>query len=66
MDEVITPYLSSFQDYKEVTNQKLQDLCALSTPEHLFMTKSKVVLRWVLNQLDPSTAKKISCFNIFD
>ncbi|KAF9180875.1 hypothetical protein BGZ50_005859 [Haplosporangium sp. Z 11] len=65
-DEVITPYQSTFTYAPKVTNQLVQDLCSLSFPEHLLMISSKVVLRWVLNQLDPDNAKTANCLSAFD
>ncbi|KAF9079490.1 hypothetical protein BGX27_006360, partial [Mortierella sp. AM989] len=56
-DEVVTPYKTAFQLQAGVTNVVLQDLCMLSINEHLTMVNTKVVLQFVLNQLDPSTAK---------
>ncbi|KAG0206346.1 hypothetical protein BGX28_002200 [Mortierella sp. GBA30] len=65
-DEVITPYQSTFTYAPGVTNTLVQDLCGLSVPEHLLMIGSKVVLRWVLNQLDPDNAKTANCLSVFD
>ncbi|KAF9133360.1 hypothetical protein BGW39_009957 [Mortierella sp. 14UC] len=65
-DEVITPYSTTFSYAPGVTNTLVQDLCALSVPEHLLMVTSKVVMRWILNQLDPSTAKTANCLSVFD
>ncbi|KAF9583212.1 hypothetical protein BGW38_010012 [Lunasporangiospora selenospora] len=65
-DEVITPYTSTFVHKSGVTNALVQDLCMFSIPEHLLMITSKVVLRWVLNQLDPVNAKTANCLSVFD
>lgn len=65
-DEVVTPYQTCYQNDPGVTNTLVQDLCALSIPEHLLMIDSKVVLRWVLNQLDPVNAKTANCLSVFD
>ncbi|KAF9922975.1 hypothetical protein FBU30_006903 [Linnemannia zychae] len=65
-DEVITPYQSTFTFAPGVTNTLVQDLCALSVPEHLLMVTSKVVMRWILNQLDPANAKTANCLSVFD
>ncbi|KAF9186528.1 hypothetical protein BGZ49_004175, partial [Haplosporangium sp. Z 27] len=62
-DEVVTPYQSCFQQDPGVTNVVLQDLCMLSINEHLTMVNSMVVLRYVMNQLDPSTAKTANCLS---
>ncbi|KAF9315576.1 hypothetical protein BG003_002889 [Podila horticola] len=51
-DEVVTPFTSCYSEKAGVTNQLLQDL-------------SKVVLRWIMNQLDPSTAETASCLPVF-
>ncbi|KAG0031270.1 hypothetical protein BGZ82_007058 [Podila clonocystis] len=65
-DEVVTPWSSCFsKESAAVTNQVLQDLCLVSLNEHLTMVNSKVVLRWVINQLDPSAAKTASCLSMF-
>ncbi|KAG0340935.1 hypothetical protein BG004_006216 [Podila humilis] len=63
-DEVVTPWESCFQKKAGVTNQVLQNLCMVSFNEHLTMVNSKVVIRWILNQLDPSTAKTANCFSL--
>ncbi|KAF9937608.1 hypothetical protein KVV02_003895 [Mortierella alpina] len=65
-DEVITPYQSTFSYSPGVTNVLLQDLCGVSFPEHLLMLGSKVVVRWMLNQLDPDNAKTANCLSVFD
>ncbi|KAF8930142.1 hypothetical protein BGZ58_008435 [Dissophora ornata] len=62
-DEVVTPYKTGFQNSAGVTNVVLQDLCLLSLNEHLTMVNSFVVLQFVLNQLDPSTAKSANCLS---
>ncbi|KAG0035023.1 hypothetical protein BGZ81_001533 [Podila clonocystis] len=64
-DEVVTPYATAWQTSPGVTNALLQDLCGISFNEHLTMVNSMVVLQWVLNQLDPSTAKTANCFSRF-
>ncbi|KAG0359259.1 hypothetical protein BG005_001103 [Podila minutissima] len=61
-DQIVSPYASCFQEKAGVTNQLLQDLCMVSLDEHF---NSKNVLRWVMNQLDPSTAKTASCLSMF-
>ncbi|KAG0305211.1 hypothetical protein BGZ98_004469 [Dissophora globulifera] len=63
-DEVVTPFNSTFQSDAGVTNVLLQDLCILSLNEHLTMVNSKVVLQFVLNQLDPSTAQTANCLSL--
>ncbi|KAF9097460.1 hypothetical protein BGX29_008068 [Mortierella sp. GBA35] len=65
-DEVVTPYDTCFQNQPNVTNIVLQNLCLLSLSEHLLMVNSKVVLQFVLNQLDPSTAKTANCLSAFN
>ncbi|KAF9965060.1 hypothetical protein BGZ70_005483 [Mortierella alpina] len=65
-DEVITPYESTFTRSPGVTNVLLQDLCGVSFPEHLLMLGSKVVVRWMLNQLDPNNARTANCLSVFD
>ncbi|KAF9903642.1 hypothetical protein BX616_001570 [Lobosporangium transversale] len=64
-DEVVTPWETCFQEGPEITNVLLQDLCALSVNEHLTMVNTKVVLQFVLNQLDPATAKTANCLSMF-
>ncbi|KAF9391976.1 hypothetical protein CPC16_003735 [Podila verticillata] len=64
-DEVVTPFESCCQKKAGVTSQLHQDLCMVSLNEHLTMVNSKVVLRWVINQLDPSTAETASCLSMF-
>ncbi|KAG0355910.1 hypothetical protein BG005_005176 [Podila minutissima] len=63
-DEVVTPWSTAFQQGPGVTNVVLQDLCLLSLNEHLTMINSKVVLQYVLNQLDPLTAKTANCLSL--
>ncbi|KAG0367223.1 putative secreted lipase [Gamsiella multidivaricata] len=63
-DEVVTPYQTCFQNDAGVTNIVLQDLCALSLNEHLTMVNTKVVLQFILNQLDPTTAKTANCLSL--
>ncbi|KAF9169367.1 hypothetical protein BGX21_011448 [Mortierella sp. AD011] len=65
-DEVVTPYENCYQNDPGVTNVLLQDLCFLSINEHLTMINSKVVMRYVMNQLDPSTAKTANCLAAFN
>ncbi|KAF9134623.1 hypothetical protein BGW39_006388 [Mortierella sp. 14UC] len=60
-DEIVSPYKSSFQSGEGVVNVVLQDLCETSLVEHTFIITSKTVLRWILNQLDPSTASPANC-----
>ncbi|KAF9933037.1 hypothetical protein FBU30_006713 [Linnemannia zychae] len=63
-DEVVTPYETCWQEHPGITNVLLQDLCAVSLNEHLTMVNSKVVLQFVLNQLDPSTANAANCLSM--
>ena len=60
-DEIVSPYKSSFQNGTGVVNVILQDLCSSAIVEHSLMPASKTTLRWVLNQLDPSTASPADC-----
>ncbi|KAG0276079.1 hypothetical protein BGZ95_008030 [Linnemannia exigua] len=60
-DEIVSPYKSSFQSGEGVVNVVLQDLCGSAYVEHALMVTSKTTLRWVLNQLDPSTASPANC-----
>ncbi|KAF9995470.1 hypothetical protein BGZ80_007496 [Entomortierella chlamydospora] len=62
-DEVVTPYENCYQNDTGVTNVLLQDYCTVSLNEHLTMVNSMVVLRFVLNQLDPSTAATPNCLS---
>ncbi|KAG0308446.1 hypothetical protein BGZ98_007902 [Dissophora globulifera] len=64
LDEVVTPYQTCFENDAGVTNVVLQDLCALSINEHLTMINSKVVIQFILNQLDPSTAQTANCLSL--
>ncbi|KAF9932395.1 hypothetical protein FBU30_008247 [Linnemannia zychae] len=60
-DEIVSPYKSSFQNGSGVVNVVLQDLCNTALVEHNLMVLSKTTLRWVLNQLDPSSASPVIC-----
>ncbi|KAF9435633.1 hypothetical protein BGZ76_005864 [Entomortierella beljakovae] len=64
-DEIVTPFETCYQEHPNIVNAELQDLCGISLEEHLFIIKSKVALRFILNQLDPSTAKTANCLSIF-
>ncbi|KAG0252220.1 hypothetical protein BG011_007114 [Mortierella polycephala] len=63
-DEIVTPYENCYQNGPNVVNALLQKNCMLSLNEHLTMVNSKVVLQFVLNQLDPSTAKTANCLSM--
>ncbi|KAF9563279.1 hypothetical protein EC968_004892 [Mortierella alpina] len=65
-DETVTPYDITFSYSPGVTNTVLQDLCSTEIREHLLIFTSKVVLRWVLNQLDPDHAKPANCISALD
>ncbi|KAF9114596.1 hypothetical protein BGX27_010352 [Mortierella sp. AM989] len=65
-DEVVTPYQTCFQNSAGVTNAVLQNLCMFSINEHLTMINSHVVLRFVMNQLDPSSARSANCLSAFN
>ncbi|KAG0362859.1 hypothetical protein BG005_003741 [Podila minutissima] len=60
LDVIVTPFSSCFQS-GAAANDILQELCTLDLHEHMLLPESKVVLRWVLNHLDPSTAKTADC-----
>ncbi|KAF9583837.1 hypothetical protein BGW38_008367 [Lunasporangiospora selenospora] len=63
-DQVVTPYTNSFQKSGSgIPNLTLQNLCLLSLNEHLTMVNSNVVLQYVLNQLDPTSAKTANCIS---
>ncbi|KAG0343580.1 hypothetical protein BG004_005201 [Podila humilis] len=64
-DEVVTPYDTCFQTSPGVTNTILQNLCGISFNEHMTIINSMVTLQWLLNQLDPGTAKTANCFSRF-
>ncbi|KAG0325095.1 hypothetical protein BGZ99_001061 [Dissophora globulifera] len=64
LDEVVTPYQTCFENDAGVTNVVLQDLCAASLNEHLTMINSNVVIQFILNQLDPSTAQTANCLSL--
>ncbi|KAH7050792.1 secreted lipase [Linnemannia elongata] len=63
-DEVVTPYETCWQQDAGITNLLLQDLCVLSLNEHLTMVNSNVVIQFILNQLDPASAKTANCLSI--
>jgi len=58
-DEVVTPYTSAF--LAGATNITLQDGCPLDTSEHLSIAFDPRALQFVLNALDPATAKRPPC-----
>jgi triacylglycerol esterase/lipase EstA (alpha/beta hydrolase family) len=58
-DEVVTPYTSAFLD--GATNITLQDGCPLDVSEHLSIAFDPRALQYVLNALDPATAKRPPC-----
>ncbi|KAG9063004.1 hypothetical protein KI688_004604 [Linnemannia hyalina] len=60
-DEIVSPYKSGFQSGPGVVNVVLQDLCESAYVEHALMVASKTTLRWILNQLDPTTASPANC-----
>ncbi|KAF9087092.1 hypothetical protein BGX23_008368 [Mortierella sp. AD031] len=64
-DEIVSPWKSSFQNGTGVVNVVLQDLCGSAIVNHVFMPASKTTLRWVLNQLDPTTASPANCYPEF-
>lgn len=61
VDEVITPYTSSFLDGPAVTNRTIQDSCKSNATEHEMLPYNEVALRLVTNALDPRTAVAASC-----
>ncbi|KAG0225173.1 hypothetical protein BGW42_004612 [Actinomortierella wolfii] len=65
LDEIVTPWRNSFQKGPS-TNEVLQDFCLLALNEHLTIITNPITARWVLNQLDPSTAKSVNCLTVFD
>jgi triacylglycerol esterase/lipase EstA (alpha/beta hydrolase family) len=60
-DEVVTPYTSSFLTGPAVTNITLQDRCPLDTSDHLSISFDPNALQYVLNALDPATARPVRC-----
>ncbi|KAK3809587.1 MAG: Alpha/Beta hydrolase protein [Benniella sp.] len=62
-DEVVTPWGNCYQKGQGAVNKLLQDFCGISINEHLTMINSKVVLRFVMNQLRPSTASSPNCLS---
>ncbi|KAF9973622.1 hypothetical protein BGZ65_009166 [Modicella reniformis] len=62
-DEIVTPWETCYQNKPGVTNVLLQDYCMFSINEHLTMINSKVVLRFVMNQLEPTTAQSPNCLS---
>lgn len=60
-DEVVTPYQSQFLSGSNVTNITLQDKCSLDLADHIAIAFDHIALQYVLNALDPSTAKTPTC-----
>lgn len=60
-DEVVTPYQSQFLTGPNVTNITLQDKCVLDSSDHIAIAFDHIALQYVLNALDPSTAKTPIC-----
>jgi triacylglycerol esterase/lipase EstA (alpha/beta hydrolase family) len=62
-DEVVTPYTSAFLSGTAVQNITLQDACPLDLTEHIGITSDPAALRYVLNALDPVTARPPACIS---
>jgi len=62
-DELVVPYTSGFLD--GATNIVVQDQCANDVSEHNLMAIDPVVLRDVMNALDPANAQAPTCGTLF-
>ncbi|MEY2477217.1 MAG: triacylglycerol lipase [Actinomycetota bacterium] len=58
-DELVVPYTSGVMD--GATNIVIQDQCVNDTSEHVALAVDPVVLRNILNALDPAHAQPINC-----
>jgi triacylglycerol esterase/lipase EstA (alpha/beta hydrolase family) len=66
LDEfVVTPVGSSFINEPDVTNEYVQQFCPLDPVDHADLTYDPVVLRLIMNALDPSAARYPNCFDEF-
>jgi triacylglycerol lipase len=63
-DEAVMPYTSGMLDAPNATNIVVQDQCPNDISEHGSMAYDPVVLRDVLNALDPASARPPSCTDI--
>ena len=62
-DELVVPYTSGFLDGAD--NIVVQDQCANDVSEHILMAVDPVVLRDILNALDPANAAPPTCGTLF-
>jgi pimeloyl-ACP methyl ester carboxylesterase len=59
-----SPMAASYQlaDEPGVTNTELQKMCGNDMSGHIRMLRSKPVLQWIRNQLNPDNPRPINCF----
>jgi triacylglycerol lipase len=60
-DELVSPYTSGYLDARHVTNFVIQKQCPQDFAEHLTVAYDPNVAQDMLNALDPSRAKPLSC-----
>jgi triacylglycerol esterase/lipase EstA (alpha/beta hydrolase family) len=60
-DELVQPYTSGIMNAPGATNIVIQDVCPANVDDHLAVAFDPVVLRMVLNALDPPNARPVSC-----
>jgi triacylglycerol esterase/lipase EstA (alpha/beta hydrolase family) len=61
-ETVVTPVGSSFIRETGVKNEYVQSFCPLDTVDHVNLPYDRVVIRLVMNALDPGTAQQPNCF----
>lgn len=66
LDElVVTPVGSAFINEQGVTNEYVQRFCPLDPVDHADLAYDPVVIRLVMNALDPASARYPNCFDEF-
>jgi hypothetical protein len=60
-DELVQPYTSGIMNAPGATNIVIQNVCPANVDDHLAVAFDPVVLRMVLNALDPPRARPVSC-----
>lgn len=60
-DELVVPYTSGILNAPNVTNEVLQDVCPNDLDDHNAEAFDPVVAQLVLNALDPTNARPVSC-----
>ncbi len=60
-DELVVPYTSGIMNAPGATNIVIQNVCPADVDDHLKVAFDPVVLRMVLNALDPPNARPVSC-----